>query len=173
MSDSQVTSLEQYAESSNSKLVYAHDEIGNDIAVGVFVTEDFNVNIIENKDEKEEKYSTEDINSQPNITWVVAVEECHGQKTEGISLEAECDDTKEHTVRVYQVNKKKKYAKKKLSQPPTLRKTLRELKKCKILPVKQDVCMKRRARIRKIIPQDKGLTKKSKHKVRKVIDRAY
>ena len=106
--DTHITSLEQYAESSNSNLVYAHDEFRNDIAVGVFVTDDFHGTFMKNKDTEEQNYSTEAVNVHPNITWVAAVEECHGQKTEDISLKSECDDTQEEKIRVYKVEKKKK-----------------------------------------------------------------
>ena len=34
-----LASLEQFANDSNSQMVYAQDEFGNNIAVGVFVTE--------------------------------------------------------------------------------------------------------------------------------------
>ena len=56
--------------------MYAQDEYGNDIAVGVFVTEHFVEKGIISENMKEENVSASEITDQPNITWVAAVEEC-------------------------------------------------------------------------------------------------
>ena len=42
ISQSQLTAMQQFADGSNSQMVYACDELGNNVAVGLFVTDEPN-----------------------------------------------------------------------------------------------------------------------------------
>ena len=68
--NAQISSLHEFANASNSNLIYAQDEFGNNLAVGVFVTEEFAQNVTEGN------YSTHDGQQTEQAAWVGAVEEC-------------------------------------------------------------------------------------------------
>ena len=104
-SKSDLTCLQQFAQASNSEMVYACDEFGNNLAVGLFVTTAF-----EDEKCKGEKVKHEDIEESKGIdlseaNWVGAVEECVTESKEVYHEEVEVDSEKELGVRIYKVNR--------------------------------------------------------------------
>ena len=72
---STVPSLEMFAGQSNTNLVYAHDEFGNQLAVGLMVTDEFM---------GKEQPNKGNVIKDDDINWVGAVEECGTQGNGGL-----------------------------------------------------------------------------------------
>ena len=128
--------LNQYAGASNSNLVYAHDEFGNDVAVGLFVTNEFFPNTIENEHVKVEKCLPDELKEPPNITWVAAVEECESEIMADTSLKENPDMQSDKNIRIYQVTKKSKKTQDRCLKSRNAQKTLNQLKKSKLCLLK-------------------------------------
>ena len=172
VTDNQMQSLKQYAESSNSNLVYAHDELGNDIAVGVFVTEQFTVTMMQSQ-KIEDEYSSHELKEHPNITSLGAVEECPSEICDDMSVKADYDERKEHQIRVYKVNKKKKGKTQNHGKAARPQKTLQQLKRSKVLPSESKLSCTRRMEQKRLGFQCKKVLTKRKHKFQWSTDKSY
>ena len=96
------SSLEKLATDSNSEMVYACDEFGNPIAVGVFVTESFSNLVSPNENSQ---FQEGQIHRKADPTWVGAVEECATNVDKVHSIDAEIEPARKPLIRVYKVNK--------------------------------------------------------------------
>ena len=164
------SALESYGNASNVNMVYATDEFGNNIAVGVFVTNKFTGN-----EGKMEGIESQDINKpfkeEGSFPWVGACEECPTQATE-VDEKGKCNDEEpDVNVQVYKVNKRGKSAKKRVPKSQTSGRTLRELKK-KPGKVKVEVT-KKKARIPAKITAQRVLREGRRKKHVRCQDRAY
>ena len=93
--------LESLASNPNSDMIYAVDHLGNQITLGVFVTDSFGISPSINEEIKFENEQKENIS---NDNWVAAVEECVTLDTplsevKGTSAEIQA-------IPVYKVNKR-------------------------------------------------------------------
>ena len=122
----EAASLVDFAKESNSQVVVASDDLGNQITVGIFVTESFDA-----------KQLPDVANANPN--WVGAVEECSSQVEKNVSLDAEISGDKQPTIRVYKVNKGPKGKKHVDNKRSSIPKTLVNLKRNKIVHNKRGV----------------------------------
>ena len=123
-----LASLEQFANDSNSQMVYAQDEFGNNIAVGVFVTEAFCPNDVMAKDLDDRISNSGECSPQANINWVGALEECPTEVIDCVDIQNDLDVANENCIRVYKVKKEGKLKEQKVQRSEASRKTLRELK---------------------------------------------
>ena len=157
-------SIQDYAEASNSNLVYAQDEFGNNIAVGVFVTEEFHPFV------KSEDLSMGNPTENQDINWVAAVEECLTECNEYSSIENAAGSPQKDSIRVYKVKKQKNGRKENKGSSRNARKTLSELKQVKAIKTKQKVSppKMKNTHISENIPS----CKKSRQ-IRKVYDKSY
>ena len=83
--NSEASVLQQYAQESNSNLVYAQDAFVNNIAVGVFVTEEFNPSV-------KNVFPMEISDDHQDPTWVGGTEECftEGNEYAEIPQDSQC-----------------------------------------------------------------------------------
>ena len=91
--------LQSFANQVNAPLVYACDEFGNQIAVGVFVTDSFG-----QIQDKKAEFGEVKVDGNPNPNWVGAVEECCSAENEIVSVEEEMEGPSKPLIRVYKVN---------------------------------------------------------------------
>ena len=138
----EVSSLEQFAAVSNSEMVYACDEFGNKIAVGVIVSNSFDVSPTNEDISKIESSSCIDLDQSANGSWVGAMEECATEEIENIQTDEQSQPKDE--IRVYKVQKGKPKQKFSGQKQGRKLKTLAEIKKSrnvsaprKILPFVQ------------------------------------
>ena len=115
----------------NSNLLYAVDEFGNHLAIGVFVPQahDNFQDVIQPDNGLEDKFKIP-IKHEDDPNWVAAVEEI---VTDSVAPDekTDCSPTKDDTeIRVYRVNKgKKRNTDRKVNRKPFSRKkTLKEIK---------------------------------------------
>ena len=121
-------SREEFANDSNSQMVYAQDEFGNNIAVGVFVTEAFCPNDVTAKDLDDKISNSGECIPQANINWVGALEECPTEVIDSVDIQNDLDVDNENCIHVYKVKKEGKLKGGKVQRSVGSRKTLRELK---------------------------------------------
>ena len=114
----------------NSEMVYAVDALGNQVAVGYFVTESFR-----NPDESNENIklegSVENDASDfvPESNWVAALEECETEHEK--CQKTENNDSKE-VIKIYKSRKvKNKHVKRNNPNVDPVRKTLKQMRKVK------------------------------------------
>lgn len=153
-------SLEHFAEGTNSQLVYAQDEFGNNIAVGVFVTKSFAENAIEGKDLKEEH---DDLGAEGNIDWVAAIEECPMENDSPLQKDLAGD--KQDAIRVYKSTKQRKVQKNQLS-----RKTLKEIREAKSFGTVHTTAAEKKLKER---VSYKEISRRPRRKRRSSMDKAY
>ena len=113
----EISYLESFATSSNSQMVYACNENGEKVAVGIIVTESF-YGSSENSAEAE-------VICEPNAAWIAAEEECVTEdlKSKDLKQEIANEVDKEKVVHVYKVNKGKR------KEEVRKKRTLKQIKK--------------------------------------------
>ena len=106
----EISYLESFASTCNAEMIYASNENGEKVAVGVFVTDSFYGTSGMNPEECE-KYSSEGYDeSIANGNWIAVQEECVTEEaTEPeVKNEADSEACKADVIRVYKVKKGKK-----------------------------------------------------------------
>ena len=134
----QVGLLENFALSLNSQMVYACNEYGEQVAVGIFVTENFEVGNRDARKDCEVAEKSEVNEFDANNDWVAAQEECVTDNFEKVAQENISLDKNCEVVCIYKVKK----GKKKVDQKKNLRvnqlKTLKEIKSSVKVHVKKE-----------------------------------
>ena len=164
---SEISSLQQFADASNSNLIYAQDEFGNNLAVGVFVTEQFDEHFTG------EKYSTEHGQEGEQVGWVGAMEECITASDQFPADNNETELKKSANIKVYKVKKSRKSRAKPKSQSNDGPKMLKELKQFKSNGTKK--CLQIQSSKNCRIERNLKISKSTKPvwKVRKNYDKSY
>ena len=98
--------LEDFEAVSNSEMVYACDELGNQIAVGVIVSNSCELPSDEKKITAIPDCESVDFPASANDSWVGAMEECGTETIENVESDEKCDA--EIPIRLYKVNKGRK-----------------------------------------------------------------
>ena len=88
----EVSTLQQFASLSNSEMVYACDELGNKIAVGVLVNNEFGLQDNKFDDFSIQNSSTVAVDDSANASWVAAIEECTTEVKENDEKDRETDE---------------------------------------------------------------------------------
>ena len=172
--DSKIGLLENFAATSNSHMVYAYNEAGEKVAVGIFVTENFDENACNNCSNCYLRYEDADDDQKINGNgqWVAAEEECVSESTADIKNDGPSDKSCK-VVRVYKVNKGKNKATTKRSFEGKKANTLNEIKNSIKSSVKKENLVRLRPKLkrrRKRIVKDSNYgaaCKKRKHRKRK------
>ena len=128
-SSHRVVSLEDFATSSNSDLVYACDKFGNQIAVGVFIksSESGKEQNYEIKHENFADIADNPIN--PTSQWVAAIEECATENPEEPCTRDHPSASDPNPIRIYKVQKGTVKKNSKLGRASTVKcKTLKDFK---------------------------------------------
>ena len=129
----QVSTLENFATASNSQLVYACNEFGERIAVGLYVTESFTDNSADF--DKNSKMKPIQANAE-NEKWIGAVEECVTQETKDIKTGMSVNNDAKNSIKLYKVNKGKRKQSTAKSGCGKKHLTLKEIKKKRSLSQK-------------------------------------
>ena len=124
--ESHISYLKSFATASNSEMIYACNELGEKVAIGLYVTESFNSNSNQVIGQCKEEKEYEKINLHGRLG---AVEECSTEEIEGNKEQINVSKQKENVIRVYKVNKgKKKRASDKTGVHGKQKFTLKEIK---------------------------------------------
>ena len=162
--------LVNFATDSKSELVYACDASGNQIAVGVFVTDSFHV-----VDTEDDKIKSSELALDPNANsnWVAAVEECSSDFNGTVPINEDIDSEKQSVIRVYKVNKGPRAKKDVQKERPKFRRTLKNLKKSTAV-VTENVVTPRLVKNKQIV-SDEQHEKNVKHRRirRRSTDKCY
>ena len=149
-SDGTACLLEELAAKSNSDIIYAQDEFGNNIALGLVLNEDFSAG----HDVKvENSIQAVDMDVE-NDNWVAAVEECTKNSDTEQSVPSLENNFKPNAIRKYKSNKKKQKPRKNKSIGKDDAKTLKA--------IKNKITASRNNAFRHARKQGKGSIQKSK-----------
>ena len=109
--------MEAFASTSNSEIVYACDEFGNQIALGLIINEDYS---LENM--KRQNVLEPEVDGIANNSWVAAVEECS-------TADVLNEDTgpAPSSIRKYKVNKPAKRQKQIATTAKEQKRTLKDI----------------------------------------------
>ena len=120
--------LENFAHTSNSQMIYACNEYGEKVAVGLFITENFNAHNAETKEDYKVEESS--LSNEVNLygQWVAAQEECVTDSSEPVKEDMMLAKSTTEVVWVYKVNKGKKKSEPKKKITLNRLKTLKEIK---------------------------------------------
>ena len=123
----EISTLENFAATSNSQMIYACNELGEKVAVGLFVTENFNVTCPDTNDLALQESFQLPSQSTGNDAWVGAEEECVTEIGKEVVNEAK-PDNKTDVICLYKVNKGTKKETRKKNVGVKRMKTLQEIK---------------------------------------------
>ena len=155
--EDQISRMKDFADSSQSEMIYAVDEYGNEVALGILIQGPFT----DGNEKEEECFGVIDPHECNNSHWVAAEEECVSSNTQSVQNEiktevAESNLVEEHSshksdaIKVYKVDRAARKTLKKWKidvrgqkeERKTL-KVLKKVKKCSTMP--QIQLMKKKA----------------------------